>query len=259
MNQPELGKRIAELRKAKGFTQEELVEKCNINVRTLQRIESGEVTPRSYTVKTIFTALDFTVYDSTNNKSESSEFFRSVFSKWPGQSYLYLLDLFNLKTNTMKKLMILSIPTITLCVVMLFPFSSNSRAQARITMHEKFEKTSSTLKFEQWFNSGQIDSISMRYLVNACMMPDQSPAIHDRKSIYDYFKKMYDSGLRFSVVKSVSKVMTDSIAIDRGVWTVSINSVPMATGTYLTQWHQNHGKWWIENEMSKSDKTNTPD
>jgi len=27
MNQPELGKRIAELRKAKGFTQEELVEK----------------------------------------------------------------------------------------------------------------------------------------------------------------------------------------------------------------------------------------
>ena len=82
MNQPELGKRIAELRKAKGFTQEELVEKCNINVRTLQRIESGEVTPRSYTVKTIFTALDFTVYDSTNNKSESSEFFRSVFSNF---------------------------------------------------------------------------------------------------------------------------------------------------------------------------------
>ena len=43
MNQPELGRKIVELRKAKGLTQEELVEICNLNVRTLQRIESGEV------------------------------------------------------------------------------------------------------------------------------------------------------------------------------------------------------------------------
>ena len=58
LNQPDLGKKIAELRKAKGLTQEELVEKCNLSVRTLQRIESGDVVPRSYTIKTIFTALD---------------------------------------------------------------------------------------------------------------------------------------------------------------------------------------------------------
>lgn len=38
MKQPELGKKISELRKAKGLTQEELVEKCNLNVRTIQRI-----------------------------------------------------------------------------------------------------------------------------------------------------------------------------------------------------------------------------
>lgn len=59
MKQPELGKKISELRKDKGLTQEELVEKCNISVRTLQRIESGEVTPRSYTVKTILAALEY--------------------------------------------------------------------------------------------------------------------------------------------------------------------------------------------------------
>ncbi len=58
MKQPELGLRIIELRKQKGLTQEELVELCNINVRTLQRIENGEVTPRSYTIKTILSALD---------------------------------------------------------------------------------------------------------------------------------------------------------------------------------------------------------
>ncbi len=59
MKQPELGKKISELRKEKGLTQEELVDKCNISVRTLQRIEAGEVTPRSYTVKTILAALDY--------------------------------------------------------------------------------------------------------------------------------------------------------------------------------------------------------
>jgi transcriptional regulator with XRE-family HTH domain len=59
MKQPELGKKISELRKEKGLTQEELVDKCNISVRTLQRIEAGEVTPRSFTVKTILAALDY--------------------------------------------------------------------------------------------------------------------------------------------------------------------------------------------------------
>jgi len=39
MKQPEFVKKIFELRKAKGITQEELVEKCNINVRTIRRIE----------------------------------------------------------------------------------------------------------------------------------------------------------------------------------------------------------------------------
>lgn len=57
MKQPELGKRIFELRKGKGLTQEELVERCNINVRTIQRIEAGEVNPRSYTVKIILEVL----------------------------------------------------------------------------------------------------------------------------------------------------------------------------------------------------------
>jgi transcriptional regulator with XRE-family HTH domain len=109
MNQPDLGKKIAELRKAKGFTQEELVEKCNLSVRTLQRIESGDVTPRSYTIKIIFAALDYTFYDSSEiltNRFSKTEF---VVSNWLEQFYRYVLDLFNLKTDTMRKITILSI------------------------------------------------------------------------------------------------------------------------------------------------------
>ena len=39
------------------MTQEELVEVCNVSVRTIQRIESGDVTPRVSTIKIIIAAL----------------------------------------------------------------------------------------------------------------------------------------------------------------------------------------------------------
>lgn len=57
MKQPELGRKLSEMRKAKGLTQEDLVAKCNLSVRTIQRIEAGEVTPRNYTIRALFDAL----------------------------------------------------------------------------------------------------------------------------------------------------------------------------------------------------------
>lgn len=77
MKQPELGKTIIELRKQKGLTQEELVEKCNITVRTIQRIEAGETTPRSYTIKTILNAMGFE-YESVFGKKYISGKFDKV-------------------------------------------------------------------------------------------------------------------------------------------------------------------------------------
>jgi transcriptional regulator with XRE-family HTH domain len=85
MKQPDLGRKISELRKAKGLTQEELVEKCNISVRTLQRIETGEVTPRSYTVKTILAALD---YDLSTIAEDESTVLQSMVGKF--KQYLFL-------------------------------------------------------------------------------------------------------------------------------------------------------------------------
>lgn len=61
LKQPQLGQTILTLRQEKKLTQEELVELCNLNVRTLQRIEAGDVTPRDYTIKIILNALDYDV------------------------------------------------------------------------------------------------------------------------------------------------------------------------------------------------------
>ncbi len=57
MQQPELGKQLTALRKEKNLTQEELVEKSHVSVRTIQRIEAGEVLPRMSTVKILLAAL----------------------------------------------------------------------------------------------------------------------------------------------------------------------------------------------------------
>lgn len=57
MQQPELGRQLAALRKEQNLTQEELVEKSHVSVRTIQRIEAGEVIPRLSTVKILWQAL----------------------------------------------------------------------------------------------------------------------------------------------------------------------------------------------------------
>lgn len=75
MKQPKLGKKISELRTEKGLTQEELVEKCNISVRTIQRIEAGEVTPRSYTIKTILAALNYDLSQLAEDEPNSADSF----------------------------------------------------------------------------------------------------------------------------------------------------------------------------------------
>ena len=125
MKQPELGRKIVELRKAKGLTQEELVERCNLNVRTLQRIESGEVMPRSYTIKTIFSALDY-AFNSSEVTSGNTGF---IPSQRLEQVHKYLIDLFSLKTNAMKKISILFL-SVVVCLVLAFTLNVHSQSKS---------------------------------------------------------------------------------------------------------------------------------
>ena len=67
-----LPQQIAIARKKKGLTQEQLAEMTNITVRTIQRIESGESSPRSFTIKVLAEALD-TNFDDLNHTGETKE------------------------------------------------------------------------------------------------------------------------------------------------------------------------------------------
>jgi len=52
-----IANQVKESRLAKGYTQQELSDLSNISVRSIQRIENGEIIPRSYTLKTLGSIL----------------------------------------------------------------------------------------------------------------------------------------------------------------------------------------------------------
>lgn len=71
--QPELGRRLTALRKAKSLTQEELAEKSNVSARTIQRIEAGEVLPRFSTARILVAALGESMDSWTNQNSPAMQ------------------------------------------------------------------------------------------------------------------------------------------------------------------------------------------
>ena len=188
MEQPELGKKIAELRKQMGLTQEELVNECNLSVRTLQRIEAGEVTPRSYTIKKIFEVLDYDFYNSrtVSSESEKSQILLGNITKF----YKYLIELFNLKTNTMKKLLILSTPVILLLLFI------GLQSSAQCNLHKKMIGTWQICNKDSTINTNYWDEGFMKYKIiseNSFMNADIKK---EHKTIHNTIWGTYQ-GIRF--------------------------------------------------------------
>ncbi|WP_109435302.1 MULTISPECIES: helix-turn-helix domain-containing protein [Aquimarina] len=63
MEDRSIAKNLVYQRKLKGYTQEELSERTHVTIRTIQRIEKGEVNPHLQTVKLLATALEIEVDD----------------------------------------------------------------------------------------------------------------------------------------------------------------------------------------------------
>jgi transcriptional regulator with XRE-family HTH domain len=232
MKQPELGRKIADLRKAKGYTQEELVDKCNLSVRTLQRIESGEVVPRSHTIRVIFAALDYKVYDSSNIRLRL--FFKQV------------IDVFNLKTNTMKKLSILTV-IFAAAVLGLLSICMDGFAQSDVKVRKII--TENNANYIRWFNSGQADSVLTLYAEDACMLGQGCGK--------EYLREYFRSGtgvFRFEEMNVISLSVSGKIAVEKGRWLVSTTDGTRISGEYLTEWHRvDKKKWLIVNDISTTD------
>ncbi|HMS70123.1 MAG TPA: helix-turn-helix domain-containing protein [Saprospiraceae bacterium] len=156
------GKKLIEVRKAKGLTQEEVAEDCKITVRTIQRIESGVVMPRASTIKIISETLGFDFFYTSNTGYDGST--EDQNSNLKNHNVLwYLKDLFNLKTNSMKKISILSVSF--LLIGLLFVQIIETKAQS-ITKNSnnclfvKFNADNSVNRIEAVFtNNLTLDSL----------------------------------------------------------------------------------------------------
>ena len=76
MDARSFGRKLAESRNRAGWTQEELAERCNLHVRTVQRIEAGDVRPRAYTVRLLETALGESLAAGITHDQASDEYER---------------------------------------------------------------------------------------------------------------------------------------------------------------------------------------
>ena len=79
MENHSIGKNLVYQRKLKGYTQEELSTRTEVTVRTIQRIEKGDVNPHLQTVKLLATALDIKVDDLLNLENPKAE---AIQKKW---------------------------------------------------------------------------------------------------------------------------------------------------------------------------------
>tara|TARA_R110002020_G_scaffold475970_1_gene715092 strand:+ start:2799 stop:4577 length:1779 start_codon:yes stop_codon:yes gene_type:complete len=79
MESPSIGKNLIYQRKLKGLTQADLSEKTQVTVRTIQRIEKGEVEPHLQTVKLLAAALNVEVDDLLILENPKEE---AVVKKW---------------------------------------------------------------------------------------------------------------------------------------------------------------------------------
>lgn len=107
MNQFEFGTKVCELRKQKGFTQATLAEKCNMNIRSIQRIETGKVIPRAYTINILSQVLE---YNLGEIQIEAVNNFITIIDKVESflNSNLILHKTINRKNNNMNNILKIS-------------------------------------------------------------------------------------------------------------------------------------------------------
>ena len=79
MNNPSLAERVKYYRKSKGYSQEELSNATQVTVRTIQRIEKGEVNPHLNTLKSLAAALDVEVHELLPLENPKEE---TIKKKW---------------------------------------------------------------------------------------------------------------------------------------------------------------------------------
>lgn len=148
MTQKQLGDRILQLRQSAGLTQEELAAKYQVATKTIQRIESNQVSPRAYTLRVLSSVLKEDLLESSE-LPHRDQLKRSLL--W------HQRDLLNLKTNRMKKISILG-TTLTVICIAVFLMSGTS---PKLDMEHETSKTPKSGITVQADKTGKVEAIDV--------------------------------------------------------------------------------------------------
>ena len=145
-----------------------MAERCNVTARTIQRIESGQVKPRAHTIKVISETLGFDFFGSTQPHEKHSII-------W------HLKDLFNLKTQKMKKISILSS---SMLIMAMTTFLVVSKIQAQSVKKQK-PKSGITIIYNKDNSIKRIDAVFTNKLTLDSLM-NMSEILREKKIIVAY-------------------------------------------------------------------------
>ncbi len=225
MNQPNLGKKIIELRKSQGLTQKELVDKCNLNIRTLQRIESGEVTPRGYTLKLILTTLNYNGEDLSTKKNS--------FYNWIGK----IIPFGNKTTKIICSLLLIT------SITSVFYFYSNDTDSSILKVKDKIK--TSREKITNWVNEGNVAAIVSRYKEGACISTNN---ICGKKEISKALKKIMPYGYQIIKHDIISIDIHDTIAYEKFI-TIFKYKGKIGKQNGIVEWNLHNDEWLINSEL----------
>ena len=223
MKQPQLGKKILELRLAKGLTQTELAETCNLSLRTIQRIESTEVTPRSYTLKLIFKTLDFDGFSSTNKNSSVNS-----------------TSSFNFKKDVHRNILLILITAVI--SILIFKYATNYKTQSATEVNNSINK--SQINFKRWVKTKQVDSLLTLYRKDACWLN----SICGKVAIGTRLQSAINNGYEIIEYKTLSISIGDTIAVEK------YHNLYKYRGDTkeqfgMTEWRFTNGTWLIVNDF----------
>lgn len=235
MKQPALGKKIVELRKNQGFTQEELVERCNISVRTLQRIESGEVTPRSHTLKLIFEVLEYRPANKINK-------FIAGLSEIKSQ-----LNSFLSKPKVMKRTIIILAALLAVSLTLLAFKRTNPETDSDIESARKaIEKINEDYK--RWYNNGHIDSCITTFSEDVCLVNNWI-ILKGKQNVYYQLLKVQPQGYKIMDGTIETFHRDGNLAVVSGTSATMTPSGDIIVGKYLEEWQFVDGKWLKVNDI----------
>jgi transcriptional regulator with XRE-family HTH domain len=83
MDSMPIGRQVSDARKQAGLTQAELADRCRLDIRTIQRVETGDVRPRLYTVRVLGEALStkFNVDETGDRQNQDIFALRRAFRR----------------------------------------------------------------------------------------------------------------------------------------------------------------------------------